>query len=151
VLSFKFTNTAGKKVILRKFKPVVSRYMVSRSSEDAFARKYETDARILIGLEETSTNVEGRLDESQFTLLDVGESYEVTERFSLSYKDDKGKPLQPGTHLLQVVVPTWYDHGISNIEWREKWRDKGYLWSDSLVSDLMPFLIAKKPTLSECE
>lgn len=151
LLSFKFTNVAGKKVILGRFRPVVTRYMVSRSSKDASARKYETDARILIGLEAMSTSFDAYLDESQFILLDVGDSYEVKERFSLSDTDSKGKPLRPGTHLLRLVVPTWYHPRVSNIEWRKKWRDRGYLWSDSLVSELMPFRIAKKPTLSKCE
>jgi hypothetical protein len=150
-LSFKFTNIAGKKVILGRFSPVVSRYMVSRTSKDASAKKYETDARILIGLEETSTNFAAHLDEAQFILLDVGDSYEVKQQFSLSDKDDNGKPLRPGTHLLQVVVPTWYYPRVSNVEWREKWRNKGYLWSDSLISDLMPFLVPKSPKLSDCK
>ena len=149
-LSFKFTNTAGKKVILGRLKPIVTRYMVSRTHKDVAARKFETDARILLGLE-AFTGLNAQFDESQFIVLDVGDAYEVKEQFSLSDKDNQGKPLRPGTHLLQLVVPTWYHHGASNIEWREKWRDKGYLWSDSLVSDAMPFHIVKSPTLSECK
>jgi hypothetical protein len=150
-LLFKFTNVAGKKVILGKFKPVVTRYMVSRSRKDATARKFETDARILVGLDDASSSFDANLDESHFVVLDVGGSYEVKEQFSLSYKDAKEKPLRTGIHLLQLVVPTWYHPRASNIEWREKWRDKGYLWSDSLVSDLMPFNIVKSPTFSECQ
>jgi hypothetical protein len=76
----------------------------------------------LADLDEISSSLDTALDESKFVFLDVGTSYVIEQEFSVLNQDEKGNPLQPGSHVLQVVVPTWYYPSVSNIEWREKWR-----------------------------
>lgn len=150
-LLFKFTNVGDRPVILHQFKPVVSKYMISANEKAATARKYEGVTHILIGINNEFMNLDSDLTKAPFIVLTKGTSYEVEDRFSITITDDSGKLLQPGQHLLQVVVLTWYHPLASNIEWREKWRDKGYLWSDSVLSEPMPFVVRKRPPLSKCK
>jgi hypothetical protein len=149
-LLFKFTNMGEQTVILDPFKPIVSQCMVSINEKAARARNYEVNEHRLVGFNDDSVSSASVLDESRLILLNKGASYEVAEEFSLSITDDNDKVLRPGVHVLQVVVATWY-HPLSNIEWREKLRDKGYLWSDSVVSDPMPFEIPKRISSSFCK
>ncbi len=150
-LLFKFTNVGQQAMILDRFRPVVSQYMVSGSQRAASARKYQAHARTLLGLDEEAMDAQSNLDESRFIVLKAGNSYEVKETFSLSIQDDRGRPLRSGRHILQVVVLTWYHPRTSNIEWREKWSQRGYLWSDSVLSDPMPFVVPKRLSVSHCQ
>ena len=150
-LRFKFTNVGAQTVILDRFRPVVSRYMVSRNERASSARQYEADARILIGLDEGAVSLNAVLNESHFVPLKGGESYEIQERFSFSINDKNGRSLRSGTHMLQVIVLTWPHARESNLEWREKLQHIGYLWSDSIRSEPMPFVIAERPSFSECQ
>lgn len=150
LLLFKFTNIGEQTVIVDRFRPVVSRYMVSSSEKAASAQRYEVSAHRLIGLKNQILNTETTLDESRLISLNRGASYEVTDEFSFSTKNDDGKPLRPGIHVLQVIVSTWNHPGESNIEWREKLREKGYLWSDSVLSDPMPLPIPKRASGDGC-
>ena len=150
-LLFKFTNVGVQKIVLDRFKPVVSQYMVSGSEGAASSRKYEAHAWTQLSLDEEAMDGRSNLDESRFIVLEAGNSYEVKERFSLSLQDDRGRPLRAGKHILQVVVLTWYHPRASNIEWREKWRQKGYLWSDSVSSDPMAFMVPNRRHGSGCK
>jgi hypothetical protein len=124
--------------------------MVSANERAAASRRYEAVTHVFVGLDNEGTTGPSDLDELRFTLLKTGESYEVKDAFSMKAEDESGKPLRAGTHLLQLLVATWYYPAVSNVEWREKWRDKGYLWSDSLVSDPMPFTVPKRPAVRDC-
>ena len=147
-LLYKFTNVGKQTVVLSRFRPIVAKYVISANEQAAMSRKHEAVAHILSGLSSETTTL--TLDEKHFIVLKTGEAYEVKDDFSLSIENENGKPLRPGTHMLQVIVQTW-PYAASNIEWREKWNKTGYLWSDSLLSDAMPFVIAKQPTVSDCK
>ena len=54
------------------------------------------------------------------------------------FKDD----LRPGAYFLQVRVATWFYFADPN-EYRELWRNEGYLWSENMTSEPMPFKIEK--------
>lgn len=144
LLNFKFRNVGKKIILLDRLIPVVTNYMVSASEKKALERKYEANTHVLIGINNAG------FDETRIVVLKSGESYDVKERFSVSADDDKDKPLRPGTHFLQVVVSTW-DHPLSNIEWRQKLTDKGYLWTDSILSEPMPFIVPNRPFTSTCQ
>ena len=124
--------------------------MISTNQIAAVNRNHEAVAHVLLGLNDESTGSISELDETQFVSLKSGESYEVKDNLSISLQDENGKRLRSGTLMLQVVVQTWADPTFSNIEWRKKWSNRGYLWSDPLISDPMPFVIAKQPRVREC-
>jgi hypothetical protein len=150
-LLFKFTNTGEQTVVLDRFRPVVSRYMVSVNEQAARAKNYEINAHRLIGFNDDIVSSDSVFDESRLISLKSGASYEVKEEFSLSITDDNGKALRPGVHMLQLIVGTWYNPRLSNIEWREKLRDNGYLWTDSVESDPMLLVIPKRISSSTCK
>ena len=86
-------------------------------------------------------------DISQFVTLKAGESYSSDHEFRVLGSDEK---LEPGGYVLQFCVITWNFETASNIAWREEWRDKGYLWTNFLESQPMPFVIDKHPELVQC-
>lgn len=149
-LLYKFTNVGKQTVVLTRFRPVVVRYMISANEKAAVKRNHEAVAHILSGFSSESASLTLKFDEKHFIVLTTGDAYEVKDELSVSIENEKGKRLRAGTHTLQVVVQTW-PYSASNIEWREKWNKTGYLWSDSLLSDPMPFVIAKRPSVSDCK
>ena len=50
--------------------------------------------------------------------------------------------LHPGNYFLQLKVTTWY-YLVPPEMYREKWRDKGYLWSQNMTSLPMAFTVNK--------
>jgi hypothetical protein len=150
-LLFKFTNVGNQTVILNRSRPEVARYMISANHKAAVSRNHETVAHIMLGLNNENMSSTSELDETHFLSLKTGESYEVKDNLSIFPRHENRKRLRPGTHMLQVVVQTWPNPGASNVEWREKWRNRGYLWSDSLISDPMPVVIEKQPLVLKCD
>ena len=150
-LLFKFTNMGNQPVILNRLRPEVARYMISANQKAAVSRNHETVAHIMVGLNNENMSSTAELNEKHFLFLKTGEVYEVKDSLTISPRHENGKRLRSGTHMLQVVVQTWPNPGASNVEWREKWRNRGYLWSDSLISDPMPFVIKKQPLVLKCD
>lgn len=142
VMRLSFSNHSEWPVILdNRIKPV-SAYMVSRSLENAARRKYEFVVHRQIAHDA------GELlpDEINFVGLKPGGSYSREQVFRLH-----GRGSMPvGRHILQLVVLTWPYSKASNIEWRERWQSKGYLWTDPIMSAAMPFIVKKKPKPVEC-
>jgi hypothetical protein len=124
--------------------------MISANEKAAVKQNHEAVAHILSGLSNESASSTLKLDEEHFIVLRTGDAYEVKDELSVSTENESGKRLRSGTHMLQVVVQTW-PYSASNIEWREKWNRTGYLWSDPLLSDPMPFGIAKNPIVADCK
>jgi hypothetical protein len=150
-LRLNFTNKGKNAVILDKRNTAVPRYMISRNFKNAIKKKYEIEVEIFFGLD--GMTMDSVLDESQFVILKSGETYSsiqvLTCDISADSDNDGSTPLR-GHHVLQMVVETWYHPRASNIEWRERWRTKGYLWSDPITSIPMPFMIEKNPAFVDC-
>ena len=148
-LRLNFANKGKSAVILDKRSAVIAKYMVSRSLEDVTRKKYEIEVPRLVGLD--STTLDSDPDESQFVTLKPGEVYSLDETFNMYVRFDAGSgSLRVGRNILQIVVLTWYYPRASNIEWRNRWRDRGYLWTDSIASIGMPFTLERKPPLVDC-
>jgi len=65
--------------------------------------------------------------------------------------------LQPGNYVLEIVVGTWLYFAvddksriqIQDAQFREKWHQLGFLWSDSMTSQAMSFTV-DKDRISTC-
>jgi hypothetical protein len=145
-LRLHYTNKGNNVVILDKRNSDIPRYMVSRSLKNAIRKKYEMEAHVLLGLDAAMDSVP---DESQFVILKPGESYSVVEVFHFAGSDDEERPLR-GLNFLQFVVLKWYYPRASNTKWREQWQTKGYLWSDPITSNPMPFVVEKNLPVVDC-
>ena len=141
VVRLNFSNKGKGPVILDKSYKSSSTHLISRTFEDATKKKYESIVHILRGVDPADAVP----DESSFVLLKPGESYSVERMVRLQDR----RSMRTGHHVLQMVVDNW-PYFASNIEWRDRLRNKGYLWTDSITSTPMPFMLAKKSTIVEC-
>jgi hypothetical protein len=113
----------------------------------ARAGKYEFDVHFLHGIDGELMTLQPIPDESQFVILEAGDSRAENHAFSVP---GGGKKLSPGNYVLQLSVLTWHYANASNIEWREKWRQKGHLWTNSVTSQPMSFTVYKNPVVTGC-
>lgn len=146
-LRFTFTNGGGETILLDKRSSIVQGYTVSRNAQQAAAGKHKIYVAFLLGIDGQLQTLDPIPDESQFVILKAGESHAADHAFSILTED---KRLSSGNYVLQLGVLTWYYARASNIEWRKKWRDRGYLWTDAVTSQPMSFSIDKRPAVVEC-
>lgn len=152
-LRLKFTNVGKEPIILDRRSSVISEYIVRRNIKSAGSKRPPQRGHRLISFEGAGMRIDSTPDESNFVTLKAGESFSINDRFSLplgSRRDKGSEALAPGNHFLQIAVLTWYYPNTSNVRWRERWRQKGYLWTDSITSLPMPFIVDKKRPLINC-
>ena len=141
-LRYDFRNKKGETILFDKRSSIVPGYTISRNAQLAAAGKHKISVHYLLGIDDNPNP-----DISQFVTLKAGESYSSDHQFRVLGSDEK---LEPGGYVLQFSVITWNYETASNIAWREKWRDKGYLWTNFLESQPMPFVIDKHPQFVQC-
>ncbi|HKG48372.1 MAG TPA: hypothetical protein VKB02_16665 [Pyrinomonadaceae bacterium] len=151
-LRLNFTNKGKNVVILDKKSSEIPRYMISRSLKDAIKKKYEIEGHVLIGLDPARLTDDSVPEESAFVVLKPGEVYSFVEVFDFDGRVDEGSHDRPlrGLNFLQFVVLTWYYPRASNTKWRDQWQPKGYLWSDPITSNPMPFVVEKNTPVIDC-
>jgi hypothetical protein len=146
-LRYNFHNRKGETILLDKRSSLVSGYTISRNARLAAEGKHKIYVSGLLGIDGKLLTLDPNPDISQFVTLKAGESYSSDHEFRVLQSDER---LKPGSAVLQFTVLTWHYVKVSNIEWREKWRDKGYLWTNFLESQPVPFVIDKNPQIVQC-
>ena len=146
-LRYNFRNKKGETILFDKRSSIVPGYEISRNAQLAAAGKHKISVHYLLGIDGKLLTLDPNPDISQFVTLKAGESYSSDHEFRVLGSDEK---LEPGGYVLQFSVITWNYEAASNIAWREKWRDKGYLWTNFLESQPMPFVMDKHPEFVQC-
>jgi len=149
-LKFTFRNVGEEPVIVDK-RSFIERAFVSRTLKAASVRKYEQEIRA----DQYDGSYFDLPDMSTFVIIRPGESYDLENsqtRVSLSV--DQGTPrtkdgLHTGSYFLQVEVATWF-YFADATQSQRKWRDKGYLWSEGLTSQPMPFTVEPNRPIVKC-
>ena len=142
VLRLNFSNKGKNPVILDKRYRSGSGFLVSRTFENAIKKKYQFTVETLSGFDPADSVP----DETNFVVLMPGETYTLEQVVRLYNRRSMGT----GQRVLQMIVDNWPYFTSSNIEWRDRWRNRGYLWTDPLTSVPMPFMLAKKAAIVEC-
>lgn len=152
-LRLTYTNMGGRPILLDKKSTLILRSMVSRSLKAAAAKKYiGNTSHSYFDLRKAGFR-DGELPrEDAFVTLKPGESYSLEDdgfgqRLYDGTKDSEDE-LHPGHYFLQLRVATWY-YFVPSEEYRERWRDKGYLWSGYITSEPMPFTVEKRHAVSK--
>jgi hypothetical protein len=135
-------------VILDK-KILIADTMVSRDLNSAATKRYEQELRYDLFDAPGSKPA----DLSTFVILLPGNVYEFEDRLSVTVND--GSPLfkdglGSGIHFLQVGVATW-NFMADPINFRKKWKDKGYLWSSPVTSQPMSFTVELNRPTKKCQ
>ena len=155
-LKLSFRNAGTEPVILSK-RILMGGLMVSRDLDDAAAKKYELSLRYTDYSAEPGFGFKSPTDLSAFSILRPGEVYESEEHVSVpthlgeqpAADPRRGLQLSDGTHYLQITVGTW-PYVAPAAPLRRKWRDKGLLWSQGLVSSPMPFTVDRNQPAIPC-
>jgi hypothetical protein len=156
-LRLTFTNTGRVPIILSKRSLNVASYTVSRNLERAATRQYERQGRYE---DFGESAIFDPPDEKDFVIIPLGGSYEMPSNRTSVHLDTASdntaleNALPVGDYVLEVVVGTWLYIGLNekgrplsrDSEFREKWKSRGYLWTDALTSIPMPFKVEKKET-----
>ena len=147
-MRFTFKNTGSGPVMVHK-RSFLVRSLVSTSPRAAAAGKYIMESRgDMWGMFPFRPT-----DLSNFAILGPGEVYALDdERESFFVSDDPANPhrrLRPGNYFLQVEVVTW-PYLDKPRPFRNKWKDTGYLWSEGITSQPMPFTIEKNRPIVSC-
>jgi hypothetical protein len=146
-LRYEFHNKKGETILFDKRSSIIHGYWISRNSRLATAGKHKIYVQSLLAIDGKLLTLDPKPDISQFVTLKAGESYSSEHEFRVLQSDEK---LKPGSYVLQFTVLTWHYVKASNIEWRERWRDKGYLWTNFLEVEPVPFVIDKHPEFVHC-
>lgn len=147
-LKLTYTNVGTRPLLLEKKSTWVYRTLVSRDLKAATARKY-LSAPIPAYADLDSFGFRSRPDLDCFVVLKPTESFVAEADSRVSVYDgtrDTEDDLHAGQYILQVRVATLYQYTEPK-EYREKWIDRRYLWSDNVTSEPMPFRVEKHPTL----
>ena len=147
LLNLTYLNTGNRPILLDKKSSLVYRKLVSKTLKAASQNKYVYDARSSIISVEGMRAVGMRMDSppeiEAFVTINPGESYNLKAEVILYLYNgtkDTEDSLHPGRYFLQVKVATWFYFADVD-EYREKWRDEGYLWSKNIMSVPMPFTV----------
>jgi hypothetical protein len=150
-LKLVFRNIGREPIILNK-KYLLGSVVVSRDLRAAAAKQYETYIRYeIFGSNEPGFGLDLPTI-SDFMILTPGESYEFEDNVSVLTNNVTPPAegyLHPGTHFLQIGVGTW-PYIADSKPYRKKWKGKGYLWSQGLISLPLPFIVEKNPLISPC-
>lgn len=153
-LRFQFTNRGAEPVILYRHSDVVSRYLIGRSLNDVARARYEYDVSPMINPKMPEVG-QGSPDEtSLFVVLKQGESFDlegdVYLATSAGTRHEKGT-LRPGQHVMRIAVATWYDLPDLARQLSERWSKFGLLWTKSVFSEPMTFVIGNYSGDAPCE
>lgn len=154
-LQLKYTNTGSRKLILYKGNRLFYQIFVSRNGEEPPAKRNELRTTHSRYFDEQPEKIVNSSPGSVFATLSPGASYESRQVISLPVARD-GNPkynvsIGAGEHLLSVVASTWYESKKVADQLRERWRTRGFLWSDPLVSNAISFNVDKNPPVVACQ
>ena len=152
-LELTFTNVGPVPVILSKKSMRLASYMVSRTIETALDRQYEQQGRYEADF--ASSAIFDPPVISDFVVIQPHEKYVMKRtpiRVDLNIRSgsaDSNRGLQTGNYVLEIVVGTFLYFAvddksriqIQDAQFREKWHQLGFLWSDSVTSQAMRFSI----------
>jgi hypothetical protein len=144
-LQLRYTNAGRRKLILYKGNRLFFQIFISRSSQQAAARSYELRTTHSRYFDEQPEKIVASAPGSVFTTLSPGDSYESRQLISIPVaREGEGRfnvSIAAGEHILNVTASTWYESRKLGEDLRERWRKRGFLWTDPLASNAVAFVV----------
>ncbi len=153
LLRLSFTNKGSQKVILQRGAKLAPVIKVSTTVEDALTGRFETIINnSIITSDSGLEKLRKRPPLSSFTILSPGEAYETVADVSIPVPRNKpvSSIINSGEHYLQIGVWTWNDSPAEGRQRRGTWIREGFLWSESVLSYPMRFLVRSQPIPADC-
>jgi hypothetical protein len=155
-LSLRYTNTGRGKLILYKGNRLFYQMFISRSGEEAAARRNELRTTHSRYFDEQPEKIVAAAPGRVFTILSPGDSHETKQIISVPVAREGGKGIYnvsigAGEHVLSVTSSTWYESQTIAQQLRERWRSRGFLWTNPLVSNSINFVVDKNHAPIVCQ
>lgn len=151
VLQLRYTNRGERPVLVDKNSARISQTLVSRDEESAAAGRYIYKP-IPVHADLDALGYKATPDFESFIILKPGESFTLEGHCRVSIYDGTSETdddLRPGNYVLQVTVAAWRYYADAQ-QYRDKWRERGYLWSENVTSKPMPITIQHQPRPVPC-
>lgn len=155
-LQLRYTNTGRQKLILYKGNRLFFQIFISsRGGKDLAAGRTELRTTHSRFFDEQPEKIVSPAPGSAFTTISPGASYETEQIISLPVaRVGEGVfnvSIAAGEHVLTVAASTWYESKKLGDELRERWRSRGSLWTDPLVSNAIAFAIGSERSTVACQ
>jgi len=152
-LRLRYTNVGKRKLILYKGNRIFYQVFVSRLGESA-ARRHEFRTSHAAFYDKQPEKIDSNSPGSAFTILAPGTSYETKQSILVPIaKGGEGRvnvSIGPGEHQLNLVVSTWYESRHLGESLRERWRGRGFLWTEPLITNSVGFVVNTQPATTVC-
>jgi hypothetical protein len=153
-LQLRYTNVGSRKLILYKGFRIFYQAFFSRSQEEAAAHKYELRTTHARFYDEQPEKIEGTVPGSAFTVLSPGSAYEIKQVLVVPVARETepsvNSSIAAGEHILYLSVSTWYESKKLADSLRERWRGRGFLWTDTLSSRPVNFNVDNQRPAMTC-
>ena len=160
-LSLDFINTRKDRLMFFKDGHRIAEYTVSRTLENALAKKYESDVRLfgsIMFFTKDSLAITPPIDtptpsDDYFIVISPGEVYRSEERLTIPIEVNartKQPDLPEGEHFLEVTLVTWPDIAALPDKFRERWKEYGYLYSKGITSAPVSFTFFNNTKTVRC-
>jgi hypothetical protein len=153
-LNLRYTNTGSQKLILYKGHRLFYQVFISRSKEEATARKYEIHTTHARYYDEQPEKINHHSPSGVFTILPPGASYETKQVIAVAIAREGSSKFNtsilPGAHVLNLTASTWYESRKLAEELRERWQRSGYLWADPVGSSFASFVVDNQRPAVSC-
>jgi hypothetical protein len=153
-LRLQFTNIGKQPLILYKGSSNISRVMISRNEEDAKIRRFEVEASLTQVTSGSRINVKSSSPGKMFVTLQPDESFETRTIAGVFVARDGSRQIsgavKAGKHVLQIEISTWPESDDLAVKLHQRWRQNGYLWYATVISEPMVFEIPEQRKLENC-
>jgi hypothetical protein len=155
-LQLRYTNTGRQKLILYKGNRLFFQIFVSRGGgKDSGTGRTELRTTHSRFFDEQPEKIVSSAPGSVFTTISPGASYETEQVISLPVaRAGEGVfnvSIAAGEHVLTVAASTWYESQNLGGELRARWRSRGLLWTDPLVSNSVTFAVGRERATVACQ
>lgn len=153
LIRLSFVNIGKQRIILERGSRHVPLVRISRTPEDAIADRYERSfENYIITANNNASKLPKTLTLSRFVVLQPGESYKSIADIDVPVPraNSVSASVDPGNHYLQIAVWTWDESQRQAKLRRRNWQREGFLWSETIVSEPMPFTVAAQSRAEDC-
>jgi hypothetical protein len=155
VLDTKYINVGQCPIILDKRSGTVTGQMISKSQQDAIAKKYEYKSILEIMTLSPKPREEGDTPSEAFAILKPGESYEGKSMTRLLMKyPDEYSVFASDLHFLSLGLWTTSGtlHQSNDLDdLRTRWQTLGYLWAEGITTQPIPLQFLKLKDIGKCK
>ncbi len=151
-LNLKYTNVGSETIILSRDSSEIGQMLVSMDDNGVIGKREASPVFTWMSSgKRTATTADwNRL----FVTLKPKETYETKTVAGIFVFRENSSDIDGGVgngkHFLQLRVSNWYGSAENADQLQKSWKNRGKLWTDSIMSEPMRFTVVPKRRLVKC-